>query len=130
MTEKEKMSREEAVKRIRAGERFYLNLPGGGRVRVPTPANLAFYVGLAVLVAIKLFSDLSVGIHWPTAVFIAVGFAITRRQERISQDKVAKTAAAIDQLRSEVLHLDERLDKKVRTNAESDQAPVEGAGNP
>jgi hypothetical protein len=117
-----KISQREAVKRVRAGETFRV-----GRVRIPTPANLGFYGGLALLVAAKYIDwPLAghIGIDWPIAVVIALGHALTSRQERTSKETAAATAAAIDQLRTEIRRLDEML----RRNGEGDQVP--GTGSP
>ena len=59
---KEQISHHDAVKRIREGERFQLQLPGLGSVPIPRPENLAFYVALALPVAVKY-------IDWPLADF-------------------------------------------------------------
>jgi hypothetical protein len=87
-------------------------------------------VGLAVLVAAK-FVDWplvghNIGIDWPIAVIIAVGHALASRAERTSREKAAARAAAIDQLRTEIRRLDERLDEMLRRNGEGDQVPAEG----
>ena len=129
MTRKEESSHRDAVKRIKEAETFAVKLPGLGYVRIPRPENLAFYVALALLVA-AMYIDWPlvgpIGIGWPTAVAIGVGHAITSRAERTSSDTAAATAAAIDQLHTEIRRLDERLDEMLRRNGEGDQAPAEG----
>ncbi len=120
------VSHHDAVKRVHAGETFTVELRGLGRVPIPRPDNLAFYVGLALLVAAN-YIDWPLlghpGIHWPTAVFIAIGHAITSREDRTSRDASAATAGEIEQLRTEIRRLDEML----RRYGEGDQAPADGA---
>jgi hypothetical protein len=59
-------SQREAVRRIREGETFAVNLPIVGQVIVPRPEQLAYYGGLAALAAFEL-------IDWPVALVIATG---------------------------------------------------------
>ncbi|WP_163756652.1 hypothetical protein [Mycobacterium botniense] len=59
-------SQSEAVKRIREGETFAINLPIIGQIMVPRPEQLAYYGGLAALAAFEL-------IDWPVALVIAAG---------------------------------------------------------
>jgi hypothetical protein len=122
-----KVSQREAVKKIRAADTtFWLNLPGSRQVRLPTPAEISYYFGLAVLVAVKYIGwpvvASSIGINGPTAVFLAAGYALSSRAERKSKYTAAATAAAVDQLRTEIRRLDEML----RRNGEGDQAPIQG----
>ncbi|ACC39199.1 conserved hypothetical protein [Mycobacterium marinum M] len=60
------VSQRDAVKKIREGETFVVNLPFVGQVEVPRPEQLAYYGGLAALAALEL-------IEWPVAVVIAAG---------------------------------------------------------
>ncbi|OOL30142.1 hypothetical protein GQ85_21660 [Rhodococcus rhodochrous] len=50
----------------RDAERFAVHLPLVGRVGIPRPDQLAYFAGLAALVALDL-------IEWPVAVAIAAG---------------------------------------------------------
>ena len=59
-------SQAEAVAQIREGETFFVNLPLVGKVEIPRPEALAYYIGLAALAAFEL-------IDWPVAVVIAAG---------------------------------------------------------
>jgi hypothetical protein len=59
-------SQREAVRQIREGETFAVNLPIVGQVIVPRPEQLAYYGGLAALAAFEL-------IDWPVALVIATG---------------------------------------------------------
>ena len=127
MTRKE-TSQHDSVEKIRAAEAFVVNVPGLGQVPIPRPETIAFYVGLAVLVAAK-FVDWplvghDIGIDWPIAVVIGLGHALASRAERTSTDTAAARAATIDQLRTEIRRLDEML----RRNGEGDQVP--GTGSP
>jgi hypothetical protein len=110
------LSQRDAVKEIRAGDTFVVNLPGSRHVRIPTPENIAFYVGLALLVAAKLIDwPLAViGIDWPVALVIGAGHAFARNSDR-------DRAGEIDELRTEIRRLAEMLP----TNGEGDQPPAE-----
>jgi hypothetical protein len=118
-----KTSQRDALKKIRAADKFTMRLPRLGDVRIPTPRNLAFWVMLALLVALK-YSDWpaaeAYGIAWPLAVVLGVAHAVTPREERTSKD----TAAAIDRLGNEIRRLAEMLPG----NGEGDQAAAEGHG--
>lgn len=59
-------SQREAVKQIRKGETFTVDLPLLGRVEVPPPQQLAYYGGLALLAAFEI-------IDWPIAIAVAAG---------------------------------------------------------
>ncbi|CAM3239669.1 hypothetical protein BST27_24650 [Mycobacterium intermedium] len=63
------VSQREAVKKIREGETFVINLPVVGKISVPPPEQLAYYGGLAALAALEL-------IDWPVALVIATGHAL------------------------------------------------------
>lgn len=56
----------EAVKQIREGETFAVNMPLFGRVEVPSPQQLAYYGGLALLATFEI-------IDWPVAIAVAAG---------------------------------------------------------
>ncbi|OOK69674.1 metal cation transporting p-type ATPase CtpH domain protein [Mycobacterium kansasii] len=62
-------SQREAVKKIREGETFVVNLPLVGQLEVPRPEQLAYYGGLAALAALEL-------IDWPVALVIATGHVL------------------------------------------------------
>jgi hypothetical protein len=62
-------SQSEAVRKIREGETFAVNLPIVGQVMVPRPDQLAYYGGLAALAAFEL-------IDWPVALVIAAGHVL------------------------------------------------------
>lgn len=64
--ERRETSQRDAVKRIREGETFAIQLPVLGRVTVPRPEQLAYYGGLAALAAFEL-------IDWPVALVIGTG---------------------------------------------------------
>ena len=52
-TKRKEISHRDAVKKIRAAQTFVVDLPGSRRVRIPTPSNIAFYVGLALIVSLR-----------------------------------------------------------------------------
>lgn len=62
-------SQREAVKRIREGESFAVNLPVVGKVDIPRPEQIAYYGGLAALAALEI-------IDWPVAVVIVAGHVL------------------------------------------------------
>ncbi len=62
-------SQRDAVKRIREGESFAVNLPIVGKVDVPRPEQIAYYGGLAALAALEI-------IDWPVAVVIVAGHVL------------------------------------------------------
>ena len=62
-------SQREAVDKVRAGDNFAVNLPFMGQVTIPRPEQLAYYGGLAGLVALEL-------IDWPVALVIATGHVL------------------------------------------------------
>jgi hypothetical protein len=73
-------SHRDVAERVRAADRFALQLPVVGRVPIPRPDQLAFYGGLAGLVALEL-------IDWPVAVAIGVGHAlVSGGQDRTSRE--------------------------------------------
>jgi hypothetical protein len=118
---KEQTSHRDAVKRVREAKRFALVLPGLGRVPIPTPENMAFYVALALLVVVKYIDWplADFGIAWPVAVTIGLGHALSGRTETTSGND---TAAAIDQMRAEIRLLAETLQR----NGAADLPPTGG----
>ena len=60
------VSQREAVKKVREGETFVVNVPVVGQLEIPRPEQLAYYGGLAALAAFEL-------IDWPVALVIAAG---------------------------------------------------------
>lgn len=62
-------SQRDAVKRIREGESFAVNLPVVGKVDIPRPEQIAYYGGLAALAALEI-------IDWPVAVVIVAGHVL------------------------------------------------------
>jgi hypothetical protein len=62
-------SQREAVKQIREGESFAVNLPIVGKVDIPRPEQIAYYGGLAALAALEI-------IDWPVAVVIVAGHVL------------------------------------------------------
>jgi hypothetical protein len=63
------VSHRDTARRVREADRFALQLPVVGRVRIPRPDQLAFYGALAALVAVEL-------VEWPVAVAIGAGHAL------------------------------------------------------
>ncbi|MCV7077305.1 hypothetical protein [Mycobacterium szulgai] len=59
-------SQRDAVAKVRAGDKFAVNLPVVGPVHIPPPDHLAYYGGLAALAVLEL-------IDWPVALVIATG---------------------------------------------------------
>jgi hypothetical protein len=80
---KARSSHRDIAERVRAADRFALQLPVVGRVPIPRPDQLAFYGGLAGLVALEL-------IDWPVAVAIGVGHALVSG----SQDRTSREASS------------------------------------
>jgi hypothetical protein len=62
-------SQRDAVKHIREGESFAVNLPSVGKVDIPRPEQIAYYGGLAALAALEI-------IDWPVAVVIVAGHVL------------------------------------------------------
>ena len=62
-------SQRDAVKKIREGESFAVNLPIVGKVDIPRPEQIAYYGGLAALAALEI-------IDWPVAVVIVAGHVL------------------------------------------------------
>lgn len=69
VTEATRAPHRDVAQQVREADRFALQLPVVGRVPIPRPDQLAFYGGLAALVAVEL-------IDWPVAVAIGVGHAL------------------------------------------------------
>ena len=70
----------EAVRRIREGRSFTMDLPMVGRVRVPHPEQLAYYGALATLAAFEI-------IDWPIALVLAAGHALVQNDHnRVAQE--------------------------------------------
>ena len=53
---------------------LHLPLPGGGRLRLPSPEGLVFAGSLALLGALEI-------IDWPVVVAVAVGHALSRNRQ-------------------------------------------------
>ena len=68
-TSRRRTSQREAVKQIREGESFAVNLPVVGKVDIPRPEQIAYYGGLAALAALEI-------IDWPVAVVIVAGHVL------------------------------------------------------
>ena len=69
-----------AVERIREAERFSLNVPGVGKVRIPRPEQLAYYGALTALAALEV-------IDWPIALAIGTGHALLQNHHsRVAQE--------------------------------------------
>ncbi|ANI41499.1 cation-translocating P-type ATPase [Mycolicibacterium vaccae] len=60
-------------KLVREAEKFSVQLPGIGRVRIPPPEQVAFYGVLGGLAAAQL-------IDWPIALIVGLGHAVAARQ--------------------------------------------------
>ena len=71
MTEKSRstISHRTAVERVRDAETFAVKVPVVGRVRIPSPDQLAYYGALAGLAALEI-------IDWPIAIAIGAGHAL------------------------------------------------------
>ncbi len=65
-------ARASASKLVEQAKKFSIRLPGGRRVPVPPPDQLAFYGGLGLLAAVNV-------IDWPVALAIGVGQAVMVR---------------------------------------------------
>jgi hypothetical protein len=73
-------SHRDAVKRVREGHRFAINLPVVGRVRIPRPEHLAYYGALGVLAAVEI-------IDWPIALAIAAGHVLAdQHHNRVAEE--------------------------------------------
>jgi hypothetical protein len=73
------VSHRDVARLVREADRFALRLPAVGRVPIPRPDQLAFYAGLAGLVAAEL-------IDWPVAVAIGVGHALVSNHPGSSRE--------------------------------------------
>jgi hypothetical protein len=58
---------------VRKSERFALDLPLVGRIGVPRPEQVAFFLGLGALVALEL-------IEWPVALALGAGQVLISEQ--------------------------------------------------
>lgn len=58
---------------VRESERFALQLPLVGRIGVPRPEQVAFFIGLGALVALDL-------IEWPVALALGAGQVLISEQ--------------------------------------------------
>ena len=76
-------SHREAVKRVREGETFSVNLPVLGRVRIPRPEHLAYYGALGALAALEL-------IEWPIALAVGAGHALTQQHHSRFAEEVGE----------------------------------------
>ncbi|MGE2730129.1 HAD-IC family P-type ATPase [Mycolicibacterium vaccae] len=74
-------------KLVRDAERFSVQLPGVGRVKVPPPEQVAFYGALGVLAAAQL-------IEWPVALVIGLGHAASMRRPAEREDDGDSAPAA------------------------------------
>jgi hypothetical protein len=73
-------SHRDAVARVRDAQRFAVNLPVVGRVRIPRPEQVAYYGALGALAALEI-------IEWPIALAIAAGHALVQNQHnRVAQE--------------------------------------------
>jgi hypothetical protein len=73
-------SHRDAVARVREAQRFEVNLPVIGRVRIPRPEQVAYYGALGALAALEI-------IEWPIALAIAAGHALVQNQHnRVAQE--------------------------------------------
>jgi hypothetical protein len=73
-------SHRDAVKRVREGESFALNLPVVGRVSIPRPERLAYFGALGVMAAVEI-------IDWPIALAIAAGHVLAEQHHnRFAQE--------------------------------------------
>jgi hypothetical protein len=66
-------SHRDAVARVRDAQRFEVNLPVIGRVRIPRPEQVAYYGALGALAALEI-------IEWPIALAIAAGHALVQNE--------------------------------------------------
>lgn len=73
-------SHRDAVARVREAQRFEVNLPVIGRVRIPRPEQVAYYGALGALAALEI-------IEWPIALAIAAGHALVQNEHnRVAQE--------------------------------------------
>ena len=73
-------SHRDAVKRVREGQGFAVNLPVVGRVKIPPPEHLAYYGALGVMAAVEI-------IDWPIALAIAAGHVLAEQHHnRFAQE--------------------------------------------
>jgi hypothetical protein len=66
-------SHRDAVARVREAQRFEVDLPVIGRVRIPRPEQVAYYGALGALAALEI-------IEWPIALAIAAGHALVQNE--------------------------------------------------
>jgi hypothetical protein len=73
-------SHRDAVTRVREAQRFAVNLPVVGQVRIPRPEHVAYYGALGALAALEI-------IEWPIALAIAAGHALVQNEHnRVAQE--------------------------------------------
>lgn len=69
-----------AAARVQHKEHINLSLPVIGRISLPHPQDMAFYAGVAALVALEM-------LEWPAGVALAVGHALTsQRHNRVLEE--------------------------------------------
>ena len=68
-----RIGQRDAVKRIRDAETLLINLPYVGKVRIPSPDQLAYIGALAALAAFEI-------VEWPVAVVVAAGHLLAENQ--------------------------------------------------
>ncbi|MBO0676234.1 hypothetical protein JRC04_02015 [Mycolicibacterium sp. S2-37] len=70
----------DAVQRVREARTLAVDLPIVGRVRIPRPEQLAFYVTVGALAAVEI-------IEWPVALLLAGGHALLQNEHsRVAQE--------------------------------------------
>ena len=69
-----------AAQRVREAQTVTVDLPVTGKLKLPRPEELAYYVGLGVLAAAEI-------IDWPVALVLAAGHALTSsHHNRVAQE--------------------------------------------
>lgn len=62
----------EAVRKVQHAKAFTVDVPILGKIEVPRPDQLAFYGGIAVLVALEI-------IEWPVALVVTAGHLLVNQ---------------------------------------------------
>jgi hypothetical protein len=76
-------SHREAVRRVREGQGFAVNLPVVGRVKIPPPEHLAYYGALGLMAAVEL-------IDWPIALVVAAGHVLAEQHHNRFAEEVGE----------------------------------------
>jgi hypothetical protein len=76
-------SHRDAVAGVREAQRFAVNLPVVGRVRIPRPEHVAYYGALGALAALEI-------IEWPIALAIAAGHALVQNEHNRAAQEIGE----------------------------------------